>query len=199
MNSKLTKAGVILAGGQGRRMDYRDKGLVYYRGQTLVSYAIAALRPVVGQVLISANRHHADYQKLGFPVIADACSGHFDGPLAGILAAMQVVETESLLVMPCDTPLVQTQHLTRLMDALLKSEASIAVASSAGKLQPVFLALNTQLKSDLADFLNRGQRKITDWLAQHSPLVVDFSHDSTIFLNLNTLDELRNLEQFNKE
>ena len=79
--------GVILAGGQARRMNHQDKGLVCYRGCPLVSYAIAALAPLVNDTLINANRNHEQYQSFGLPVVADQTDS-FDGPLAGILTAM---------------------------------------------------------------------------------------------------------------
>ena len=58
IDSTTKTTGVILAGGLARRMNQLDKGLVCYQGRPLVSYAIAALTPLVQELIINANRHH---------------------------------------------------------------------------------------------------------------------------------------------
>ncbi len=186
--------GVILAGGLARRMNHQDKGLINYKGRPLVSYAINAMAATVNTVLINANRNHQQYLKFGYPVIADQ-TNNFDGPLAGILTAMLATEHETLLVIPCDSPLITAKHLTQLLTALEKNEAEVAVAFDGKRLHPVFLALKTQLKTSLSAYLDKGERKIDRWFQQHKWVSVDFSKHTNIFLNINTLDELLALEQ----
>ncbi len=186
--------GVILAGGLARRMNHQDKGLITYQGQPLISYALNAMTATVDTVIINANRNHARYAQFGFPVIADQ-NTHFEGPLAGILTAMLATENKTLLVIPCDSPLITAEHLTKLLEALEKNQAEVAVAFDGERLHPVFLALKTRLKSSLIDYLNRGERKIDRWLQQHQWVKVDFSQQAAIFSNINTLDDLIALEQ----
>lgn len=96
-------AAVILAGGQGRRMGGADKGLLDYRGRPLVEWVLDALAPQVAEILISANRNLDRYARYGRRVLPDALPD-FPGPLAGVLAALDAVDTEWLLAVPCDTP-----------------------------------------------------------------------------------------------
>lgn len=194
MTAKQTKVtGVILAGGLARRMDNQDKGLVLYHGLPLVKYAIAAMSPVVTELLINANRNHAEYSRFDLPVIADQTT-RFDGPLAGILTAILHSTTEILLVMPCDSPLIKSVHLQKLLTSLLETNREIAVAFDGERLHPVFLALKTSLKHSLEIFLNSGERKLENWIKQHDVVNVDFSDEPDIFLNLNTMNELITLE-----
>ena len=195
MTAKQTKiTGVILAGGLARRMNNQDKGLVLYKNTPLISYAIAAMSPVVSELLINANRHHAEYSRFGLPVIADQ-SNTFDGPLAGILTAMHHSSAEILLVMPCDSPLLKSVHLQKLLATLLESNHEIAVAFDGERLHPVFLALKTILRSSLESYLNSGERKLENWIKRHDFVSVDFSNEADIFLNLNTFAELLALEK----
>jgi molybdenum cofactor guanylyltransferase len=187
-------SGVILAGGLARRMNYQDKGLVLYRNAPLISYAISAMLPLVQTLLINANRSQADYCQFGFQVIADRTAS-FDGPLAGILAALWHCQTPLLLVMPCDAPLMQTQHLQRLIAKLGETNAEIAVACDGEKIQPVFLALQTRLKQSLENYLHSGERKLLTWIQQHRFEQVDFSGENAIFANLNSLAQLNALEE----
>lgn len=119
MSAQNKVSGVVLAGGQARRMQQQDKGLVLFNGRPLVSYALTALEPLVDEVLISANRNQALYSRFGYPVLGDNRPG-FDGPLAGILAAMQSARNSLLLVTPCDSPLINSMHLERLLLGLQK-------------------------------------------------------------------------------
>ncbi|MCF7966601.1 MAG: molybdenum cofactor guanylyltransferase [Methylobacter tundripaludum] len=194
MNSQTKVAGVILAGGRARRMDNRDKGLVDFKGRPMVSYAIAALAPVVDAVFISANRNIDQYRQFGWPVISDQTDS-FDGPLAGVLSAMMHADADVLLVMPCDSPLIKAEHLRKLLLIRAESNADVAVAFDGIRLHPVFLAIKTTLQTSLQDYLANGQRKVAVWLAQQSLVRVDFSGEPEIFNNINSMDELSMLEE----
>lgn len=184
---------LILAGGQARRMQQQDKGLVRFLGAPLISYPIVAAKPLAGTILLSANRNHEHYQQWGYPVLSDQF-GHFDGPLAGILTALHTATTDILLVIPCDTPLVTSADLQRLLDALENSAIQVAVAHDGQRLQPVFLAMRTQLAENLHAFLQQGQRKMQLWLQQQALICVDFSDRTHIFTNINSFEQLAELE-----
>ncbi len=187
-------SGVVLAGGLARRMNRQDKGLVCYRGQPLVWYALKALALIANPLIINANRNRPMYAEFGYSVIADE-TDEFAGPLAGILATLKACPAGILLVVPCDSPLLETRHLQKLLTALLNADSDIAVAFDGKRLQPVVFAMKTELKSSLAAYLASGQRKIADWLTQQRFTPVDFSDEPTIFLNINSLEELAALEK----
>ena len=56
--------GIVLAGGQGRRMGGVDKGLVELDGQPMVAHVLARLAPQVGDVLINANQNAERYARI---------------------------------------------------------------------------------------------------------------------------------------
>lgn len=197
MNRQTKVIGVILAGGLARRMGGQDKGLVHYKGQPLIKYALQSIEPVVDNAVINANRNLALYKQFGYPVIADQ-TDQFAGPLAGILSVMMQSEAEIILAMPCDSPLFTTAYLQRLLDAMNTGQTEIAVAFDGERLQPVFLAIKSNLESSLKTYLNSGQRKIDRWLQQHRMTAVDFHEFPEIFLNINTLQELSDLEQMHE-
>ncbi|MEQ1557662.1 MAG: molybdenum cofactor guanylyltransferase MobA [Methyloglobulus sp.] len=194
MDSQTKVTGVILAGGRARRMNNRDKGLVLFKGQPMVSYAIEAMKTVADETIINANRNISGYRALGLTVISDQTDS-FDGPLAGILAAMIFAKHGLLLVMPCDSPLIKAHHLQKILSVRAENDADIAVAFDGVRVHPVFLAIKVSLQEHLQDYLNSGQRKLHTWLEQHKMIKVDFSTEPYIFTNINTLPELKNLEQ----
>lgn len=196
MNSRtanLPVSGVILAGGEARRMGGSDKGLVPVAGRPMVEHVLERLRPQVDAVLINANRNHDFYSRYGLPVIADALGG-FQGPLAGMASAMGVVTTPWLVTVPCDSPFVPPRLVARLREAQLAADAEIAVAHDGARMQPVFSLLRTDLKVSLAAFLARGERKIDRWFAQHKTAIADFSDQPDTFMNVNTPGELERVE-----
>lgn len=194
MIAKSDLTGVVLAGGLARRMGGRDKGLSPLLGRPLAAYAAQALAGVCGTVLINANRSLQEYAALGHPVIRDL-NAAFDGPLAGILAALRQARTPYLLTVPCDSPLVGAYGLTRLVAAVERPGVEIAVAHDGARLHPVFLCLHAGVADGLAAFLDTGERKIDRWLAGCRTEVVDCSDLPEMFRNVNTPEDLQALEQ----
>ncbi len=192
----MSIAGVILAGGRGRRMGGQDKGLLPLHGRPLVAHLIERLAPQVDELLISANRNLDAYQAFGLPVVSDNLEG-FQGPLAGILAALRRVRHPWLLVVPCDTPLVPADLAARLQTAAEAQRRPAAVVHDGERLQPLHLLVSTHLADDLGAWLAGGGRRLESWLERHRPAVADFSDQPHAFVNLNTPEALAALEQKN--
>ena len=135
MKEKIT--GIILAGGKSRRMGGVDKGLMPFLGETMINWVIQRLSSQVATVLINANCEIESYKTYGLPVIHDEISD-FSGPLAGLHAGMKAANTEFVLSVPCDSPLLADDLATRLMQAIMKDHAKIAVAKTGSQHHPVF-------------------------------------------------------------
>jgi molybdopterin-guanine dinucleotide biosynthesis protein A len=193
--------GVVLAGGQGSRMNGVDKGLQLLQGQSLVMHAVQRLQAqslAVASIAINANRHLNDYQALGFDVWPDA-QADFAGPLAGFLVGMTHCPHPYLLTVPCDTPFFPLNLAERLVLALQNQRADIAMATAPEddgvlRRQPVFCVLKVTLKDSLQSFLAQGGRKIGAWTALHHTVEVPFE-DPLAFRNLNTVEDVQRLEK----
>lgn len=106
--------GIILAGGQGRRMGGQDKGLVQLDGRPLYQHVLERLRPQVDIVMINANRNIDRYQLSGCRVIQDVFDD-YPGPLAGIYSGLREIEGEWAVFSACDTPAIPLNFVERLM------------------------------------------------------------------------------------
>lgn len=182
-------SGIVLAGGQARRLGGQDKGLIDLAGQPLIGHVLQRLRPQVREVLISANRNAGRYAAFGHPVIADG-EADFPGPLAGVLAAGQAARHEWLLVCPCDTPFLPADLATRLMHGARSGNSPIARAADTAHTHFTVMLLHRSLLPDLAEFLATGQRRVEAWQARHRPQTVTFSAPGA-FANINTLEDLQ--------
>jgi molybdopterin-guanine dinucleotide biosynthesis protein A len=184
--------GVILAGGEGRRMGGADKGLQLLDGRPLVHWVLDRLRPQVGRVVISANRNLGRYREFGCPVLSDMLAG-FAGPLAGLQAAMAEAGTPFLLVAPCDSPGMPGDLGARLFQALETARADLAVPRAEGRVHRAFCLVRRELLPRLDAFLADGGRKLGLWHESLNTVEVDFDDRAGAFANINSLADLEQL------
>ena len=181
-------AAVILAGGQGRRMGGVDKGLVEYQGRPLIEWALAILAPQVDELVISANRNLGVYAAYGHRVLPDTLPD-FPGPLAGVLAAMQAVAADWLVVTPCDTPHLPDDLVARLLSAAQNEQVVLAVAVDPARSHHTCFIVRTDQRDSLAAFLAAGERAVRHWQATLPSATVRF--DAAHFANFNQPQDLQ--------
>lgn len=177
---------VILAGGAGRRMGGRDKGLIPLRGRPLIEHVALVLRPHCARLWVAA-RDTAAYQALGFAVLDDGPWAGA-GPLAGIRAALAVSRAPLLVVAPCDAPALPADLVARLCVGLGASPA--AYAHDGTRAHFACAVLRGALAPAVTAFLERGERSLGDFLRGVGAQGVDFGGCAASFLNLNTPQDL---------
>ena len=176
---------LILAGGAGRRVGGRDKGLLQWCGRPMVDQVLRVLAPQVSTTQISCNRNRDDYARFTALAPADYRPG-FQGPLAGIEAALPVIEQEFILLAPCDTPRLPTDLAGRLFQALRQSPRSHAAYARSGDRDHYLCALlRRQGLGGLRAYLDSGQRAVRHWYRELGALAVDFPGQENCFLNIN--------------
>ena len=186
-------SGIILAGGQARRMGGADKGLVEFNGTTMYERISRLLAPQVKEVLVNANRNHDRYQAHGATVVADYLQGYL-GPLAGIASGMMAASTTWVITVPCDGPFLNQDYVMRMASEVV-DDTRIVVARDAVRLQPTYMLVETALVEDLKSFLESGERKIDRWFVMHSYRTCDFSDTPDCFLNINSEQERQQAEE----
>lgn len=191
-------SGLVLAGGRGSRMGNVDKGLQRFRGATLVEHVLARLRTQVGPLAISANRNLDTYRAFDVMVLPDDIAD-YPGPLAGLEAGMRQCATPFLLTVPCDSPFLPPDLATRLAAALEEHDADVACAVTQEAGQPaqphhVFCLVRVRCLPELTAYLAAGGRRFGEWHRNLKSVQVLFE-DGDAFRNINTLDELRALDE----
>ncbi|HSC93953.1 MAG TPA: molybdenum cofactor guanylyltransferase MobA [Burkholderiales bacterium] len=185
--------GVILAGGQGRRMGGVDKGLQLLRGRPMAAWVLERFAPQVDEVLVNANQNPERYAAFGHRLIPDAIQG-YAGPLAGLHRGLTEAQYELVATVPCDSPFLPHDLVARLRAALEREHAEIAVAKTGKQPHPVFCLCRKRVLASLTTFLAAGGRKIDAWYAKLRVVEVTFDDEATGFSNINTEDELRAFE-----
>ena len=186
-------SGIILAGGQGRRMGGTDKGLQLLRGKPLVAWVLERLAPQVDELLISANRNLDAYAHIGYRVISDETSSieKFAGPLAGLQQGLKEAIHPLVLTAPCDSPFLPTDLAQRLHTSLKRENAQLAVAKTFDQPHPVFCLCRQDVLPHLSAFMETGGRKFDAWYSTLKVTEVNFDDEAEAFGNINTLEELQ--------
>lgn len=193
--------GVLLAGGQSRRMGGGDKCLRPLAGTPILARIIERVRPQVRHLILNANGDAARFAGYGLPVVGDSVAG-FVGPLAGVLAgldwaAAQAPDCPLIATVPTDAPFLPEDLVARLLAALEAANADLACAASNGQPHPVVGLWPVRLRDDLRRAMTgEAIRKVDVWTARHRLVTVDFSTAPVDpFLNVNRPEDLAEAER----
>lgn len=195
MNQKTKILGVVLAGGQSRRMGDVDKTLMPFNGVPLTRHVLDRIAPQVDGVIINTNSDASAFDTYDVPVLPDTIQG-YAGPLAGILTALQYAQSNQYSLVAsvaADTPFFPNNFVENLLAA---GTYDIVLAGSGGHRQPTFGLWSTAIKDDLEQFLTKGdERKIMRFVQQHSWSTVGFesttAEDPDPFFNINTPEDMK--------
>ena len=182
--------GVVLAGGQSRRMGGSDKFLQPVNGSNLLQAVLKRFVPQLDTIIISSNSPpcairaaldpgHA-YQEI--PIVSDHI-GDFAGPLAGVHRAMTWAQDNSpeathIVSVAADTPFFPL-NFVEAMAVFSQSQAAdrIILAQSHERYHPIFGLWPVGLQQSLEDALFNGVRKIRAWANAHSHASLSFEDE----------------------
>jgi len=199
MKHRIT--GVILAGGQSSRMQYRDKPLLAISGKTILAHVINHAIPQVDELLLSANRNLQAYNKYRLPVISDI-PGLGDGPLAGIFCAMQWCQerstpTDYVACFPGDVPYFPGNLVKTLRKEIIYKNALISWVKTNNQLQPLFSLWSLQLLENLRIALANGAYSPKRYIQSQSNALIHLQDNpEKYFFNINTPEDLEYAARF---
>jgi molybdenum cofactor guanylyltransferase len=183
--------GVVIAGGQSRRMGGDEKALRLLAGVPLIERVISRIAFQVEAVAINANGNPMRFNRFGHEVIADEIDT--GTPLAGLHAAVAQGAAEgfdAVLTVPSDTPFLPLDLVARLAEAGQLTGA--AVASSGGQTHHLTGLWSTAMAGKLEEvILDHKLQRVMDLGGVFDVAVADWPvglHDP--FLNINTPEEL---------
>ena len=173
--ASLEMDGVVLAGGESKRMGTNKAPLPlpWNRNEpkwgTMVERAYALMAMRFSQVSVVACPEAS--VNGAFPLLDKSVEVIRDervdaGPLAGVEAALKRAAGRGLLAMPCDMPLFGEMALDYLMKSRDQASTATAFVKPDGLNQPLPAIFEWQGLSELSSFLDRGERKVGDFLEQ---------------------------------
>ncbi|MHB1278605.1 MAG: molybdenum cofactor guanylyltransferase [Bacteroidia bacterium] len=116
MDQQIKPLGVVLCGGESRRMGI-DKSLINYHGTTQRDHVKKLLSTFCAPVVLSLGTN-ADDSEEAFPDLPEYAG---NGPLSGLLTLHYLFPEKSILLIGCDYPLILRSQLR----ALIPEDASL--------------------------------------------------------------------------
>ena len=181
----MVVAGVVLAGGAGRRMGGLDKAALQVAGISLLDRVLAAARPVCDRLVVVGPPRATAVADVEF--VSEAAPG--GGPVPAILAGVEAAGPgcDVVLVMAVDLPLLTTGHLRRLVAALDSSGAGAAASAEEGGPNPLLAAYEVADLAARAAGLGVGPGGSARRLLPDDPVMVDLDPAG---LNVNRPEDL---------
>jgi molybdopterin-guanine dinucleotide biosynthesis protein A len=197
--------GVLLAGGQARRMGGGDKCLRELAGRRLIDILIERVRPQVSNLIINANGDPKRFEGQGLEIVADTIEG-YAGPLAGVLTGLEwatknVPDVSWVASFATDAPFIPKNMVLRLSQAINDNDADMACAMTNDRTHPVFALWPVKLMQELRHaMVEEEMRKIDQWTSRYKITHVDFpSEPVDPFFNVNRPEDLALAESIFKE
>jgi molybdopterin-guanine dinucleotide biosynthesis protein A len=137
--SRRVVAGVVVAGGAGRRIGGVDKAMVAVAGTTMLERVLTAARPVADRLVVVGPPRPTRVDEVEF--IREAQPG--GGPVPAVLAGLERVgDADIALVLAVDLPLLTPAELERLLFVLRDQPELEAVAAvdGRGRVNPLLAA-----------------------------------------------------------
>lgn len=193
--------GVILAGGQSRRMGGGDKCLLPLGGRALLEHVTARAAGQVRRLVLNANGDASRFARFRLPVIADGVPDH-PGPLAGVLAGMEWAHRHApdypwIATFPGDAPFLPRDLVGRLLAHARERDADVSVAEGGGRRQHLAAVWSVALAGELRRAIcDDGIRRVEAFQARCRTQQVPFGNDEVPFLNVNAPADLRRAEHF---
>jgi molybdopterin-guanine dinucleotide biosynthesis protein A len=187
MNALAPLYGLVLAGGESRRMG-RDKALLDYHGRPQLDWAFDLLSRHCGRVFVSVRAAHGcDAARAALPQIIDGELGA--GPIAGIAAAQAAHPDAAWLVVACDLPFLSDTTLGCLVARRGRQPVTAFRSAHDGLPEPLCAIYEPASRDAIIEFIGTGRhcpRKFI--LASGVPLAE--LPEATALDNVNTPEEL---------
>jgi molybdopterin-guanine dinucleotide biosynthesis protein A len=198
--------GVVLAGGEGRRMgEGALKPLRLLGGKPMVAHVVERLRPQVMDIVVVANDPSAEFRSLKVPLIADPPDvqrvarkeGRRLGPLAGILAGMEwSLKHHShagwILTVPADVPFLPLDLTVRLCGHMHVPEPDVLMVRHGTRREHTIGVWSVKLAADLRRaVVDEGQRRVETFAQRYRFAELVWPGSAAAFLNVNTPEQLK--------
>ncbi len=184
--------GVVLAGGQSRRMGF-NKAEAEMHGESMLARMIDKLKSVVPHIILSTGA--MTYPNIHFSQVADEYPGC--GPLGGIYSALKFSTMSFNLVVSCDIPLVSISLLKYILAQAIEGSALITVpVDHDGQVQMMCAVYHRDILPFVEQQINAHKFKMKDLLELVSVEYIKIPREHPLyqehaFMNVNTPSSLQ--------
>ena len=175
-------SGFVLAGGASRRMG-SDKALLGVEDDTLLLRVARVVESTAGSAIVVAPQGR--YEDMGVPVLADRWPG--EGPLGGIVTALEFSRDPLNLIVAVDMPRVDVSTLRELVLAANETGRSVIPVHEDGATEPLCAVYHRSDMPALRAFFDGGGRRVRDAIERMNFERVPAAE--RVFANVNTPED----------
>ncbi|HUV83660.1 MAG TPA: molybdenum cofactor guanylyltransferase [archaeon] len=198
------RSALILAGGRGRRLGYKEKALIPIKGRTILEYNLDLLERLVDEVIISVRDDEQKYILVEYTGERTIVIDEYPdvGPLAGILEGLKVAEGEYVFITACDMPFLNPEVVEMLFQRAKGHDAAIPVWENE-MLEPLHAVYSTRpMAIETENAIKNGDKIALAPIFELKDVVfVDMEDVRALdpglrtFININTLEDMELIEE----
>ena len=187
----LDVTGVLLAGGQSRRMG-RDKAKLQLNGRSLADAALDLLQRFFARVIIAGAR-----PDLASPAVQAFSDIYPGSALGGLHTGLSAAQTEWIFVAPCDMPFPDGRIVQKLLAR--RDGCDAVVPRTPDGFEPVFALYHRNCLPRMEGMLQQGRFRIGDLFAELNIRYLDPpelpSGWRNALANINTPEQFHEMEK----
>ena len=195
----INNSAIILAGGRGKRLGYKEKALIPINDKPIIEHTIEILEGVVNEIIVSVRddgqKQLLEEYTTGRIVVVDK---YVDaGPLAGILEGLGAAGGEYVFVVACDMPFINIGVVEFLFKSAKGHDGALPVGDD-GIYEPLHAVYRTgPMLVSTEKSIEQGERFILapifdleDMVFIEMDKIRELDPKLNTFLNINTLEDI---------
>lgn len=188
--------GIILAGGQSRRMGGSMKALLPVGEQTMIERVREKMQQLCGKItaVVASEEQAKLLSDLKLPTVIDTLPGQ--GPLAALHSAFQNSRYSVLWVSACDMPFVSEKAAALLVDYMERSGSMAAVPEIHGRLHPLQAIYRAECAEPAQQCLMDGDYSMKGFLKRIPYVRVTEEQFAAAGIHLNFVDNINTPEEY---
>ncbi|MCM8778531.1 MAG: molybdenum cofactor guanylyltransferase [Candidatus Omnitrophica bacterium] len=188
---------IILAGGKASRMKGKDKAFLKINHEPLIKRQLRLLKKTFKQIIIVTNTYKKYINFKGVKVISDVIPHR--GPLGGIYSGLLTSKDKYNFVVACDMPFINLE----LIKYMFKKSAGydVVIPYVNNRYEPLFCVYSKKCIGFIKQLIDKRIFKISKLFTFvkvkkiSKKEVLRFGQAKTIFMNINTLQDLEQLRK----
>jgi molybdopterin-guanine dinucleotide biosynthesis protein A len=189
-------SGVVLAGGESRRMGGKNKALLKIGDLSIIERVTRILVQVLPHVILITNSPE-DFRFLGLPMFRDLRPGY--GALGGLYTGLKKCPSDFGLLVACDMPFLNA-GIIKLM-VLNAQDHEVIVPRVHGKLEPLHAIYSKSSIPHIEELMDNDDLRIFNFFNKVNVLELDekdlrpLDPDLRFIMNLNTPEDLKRAQE----
>lgn len=181
---------IILAGGKGSRMEYKNKALLKKDGKFFIEIILENVKKIkqIDEILISSNSNELDYLEVN--VYSDEIKNI--GPMGGFFTVLPKIKNEFAIILPCDLPFLSEKLIEKLINELKIEEWDIIVPKINGRVDYLVGIYSKNIFNSVKKLIEQKKYKIAFLEEGNKVKHVELTENYLEYLrNINTIDNFK--------